>query len=503
MREYDHVIVGAGTAGCVLAARLGSTRRVALVEAGGAPDDPDVADPLKWPLLQGRAFDWGFATVPQAVTAGRVHAWPRGRARGGSSVLNAMAHVRGHPADFDGWAVPGWGFADLFPYFQRSEHWTGPPSPWHGTGGPVHLVQADPPHPLVDGFRAAAAALGMAAIADHNGPRMAGPTLNTLTIKDRRRQSAADAYLTADALARITLVENVIAALAFEGRRCVGVTLADGAVLRARVSVVLAAGAIGSPVLLMHAGIGPADELRALGIPVRHDAPGVGRNLQDHLLSGGNVYRARRPVPPSRWQHSESLLYIEHGAGPAPALVVACVVVPVVTEAFAAPAMGEAYTLMFGFTHPASRGTVRLTGVEPGAAPLIDPAYLAEPADRDAYLAALDQAQALGHGRAMDDWRDKELLPGPGCRSRDERLRFLGQAAYTHHHPVGTCRMGLDAGAVVGPDLTVRGVEGLLVCDASVMPSITTGPVNAAIIAMAERASDLIAGRAPLAPREP
>jgi choline dehydrogenase-like flavoprotein len=503
MTAFDHVIVGAGTAGSVLAARLCTDRRVALVEAGGAPSDPDTADPLRWPALQGRAFDWRHATVPQVGTAGRVHAWPRGKVRGGSSVLNAMAHVRGHRADFDRWGVPGWGFDDLFPYFLRSENWTGAPSPWHGTGGPVHLVQAEPCHPLVAAYRGAAQALGMAPIADHNGPIMTGPTANTLTIKDGRRQSTADAYLTADVLARIALRENaLVVALVFEGGRCVGVRLADGTTLRAERSVILAAGAIATPCLLMRAGIGDADALRALGIAARVDVPAVGRDLHDHLLSGGNAYRARRPVPPSRWQHSESLLYA-HRSDAAPELVVACVVVPVVTEAFAAPALGEAYTLMAGFTHPRSRGSVQLASADPTVAPLIDPAYLAEPADRDAFLDALDLAQALGHAAPMDEWRAEEILPGPACADRVGRLRFMERAAYTHHHPVGTCRMGTDADAVVGPDLAVRGVEGLYVCDASVIPSITTGPINAAIIAMAERASDVFAGRAPIAPWSP
>jgi len=230
--------------------------------------------------------------------------------------------------------------------------------------------------------------------------------------------------------------------------------------------------------------------------------PGVGCNLQDHLLSGGNLYRARRPLPPSRWQHSESLLYLPHGDDPAPGLALACVVVPVTTERFTPPP-GEAYTIMFGFTHPASRGRIRLRSADPRDPPLIDPRYLAEAADREAYLAALEAAQALGASAAFAAWRAAEILPGPGCVTRRERLRFLEEAACTHHHPVGTCRMGDDAGAVVDAGLAVRGLEGLSVVDASVFPSITTGPVNAAIIALAERAADLLVGRAVLEARVP
>jgi choline dehydrogenase-like flavoprotein len=254
----------------------------------------------------------------------------------------------------------------------------------------------------------------------------------------------------------------------------------------------------------MRSGIGPADHLRALGIAVRLDLPGVGANLHDHLLAGGNVYLARQPVPPSKYQHSESLLYIERdGARGAPKLVVACVIAPIVTELFTAPEIGTAYTLMFGFTRPRSRGTIRLASPDPTTPPLIDPNYLAEAYDRTVYLEALAAAQSIGATQALAPWRARELLPGAGVRSRAARLEFLGRAAYTHHHPVGTCRMGVDAEAVVGQDLRVRGVAGLYVVDASIFPTITTGPTNAAIIALAERASDLLRGREPLAPSHP
>jgi choline dehydrogenase-like flavoprotein len=337
---------------------------------------------------------------------------------------------------------------------------------------------------------------------------MDGPTLNTLTIVGGRRQSAADAYLT-PALGRpnLTLITaGLVDKLTTAGRRCTGIdVLRDGR--RERLSadrVVLAGGAVGSPSILLRSGIGPARDLADLGIRVVHDLPGVGRNLHDHLLAGGNLYRARRPVPPSRYQHSESLTYIAHASRPAaPALVLACVVVPVVTEAFAAPPAGEGYTIMFGFTHPRSRGSVRLASADPAAAPLIDPNYLAEAADREAHLAALEMAQLVGHAGALGDWRDSELLPGPACGTPQQRADFVARAAYTHHHPVGTCRMGVGADAVVGSDLAVRGFDGLFVMDASVIPTITTGPTNAAVVAMAERAGDLLAGRRPLGPKSP
>jgi pyridoxine 4-oxidase len=494
--NFDVLIVGAGSAGCVLAGRLSENPAlsVGLLEAGGPATDPDIAVPQKWPLLAGRDYDWAYRTTPQERTAGRVHDWPRGRVIGGSSCLNAMAHVRGAREDFEAWAEATgsrrWSYEGLLPGFRRSD------------GALTVMLPDEELSPVVRAYLAAGSAAGIPWLGDHNRGVLLGLAPNSLTIRGGRRVTAADAYLDpVRARGNLTVLSHArVHELVLSGTRVTGVradiegrptTLSAGAIM-------VCAGAIGSPLLLLRSGIGPAESLKRAGVGCRSDHPGVGENLHDHLLTAGNVYRTKQILPPSRLQHSESLTYLSsedlNRTAGVPDVVVGCVAAPVVTECFERPENGTAFTLLSGVTHPTSRGRIALSGPALDDAPLIDPAYLTTDHDRRLVRRALALARMIGHQPALGDWRAAEIHPGVDCRSEADLDAFLQRAVMTHHHPVGTCRMGSQAGSVVDGDLKLHGHDGLHVVDASVIPAITSGPVHAAVLAIAETFAAEIAG---------
>lgn len=500
-RHFDVLVIGAGSAGSVVASRLSEdpTCQVGLIEAGHPPSDPDIADPLKWTQLQGRSFDWAYRTVPQRHTANRIHEWPRGKVLGGSSCLHAMAYVRGHRDDFAAWeqaSGPRWSYEGLLPGFKRSESFKAFSAPSRGDHGPLDVLLPDAlVSPVARAYMAAGNALGAPIVSDHNTGELAGTTPNSLNIRDGRRLSLAEAYLTPDVLARpnLTLLAgHEIERLERDRTRIASVLAVHNGVPR-RLSagrLVLCAGAVSSPLILMRSGIGDADTLRAAGIDCLVESPEVGANLQDHLLALGNVYRSKRPVPPSRLQHSESLMYlhsedIRRTTG-SPDIVLGCVIAPSAAEGLDAPAYGSAYTLLCGVTHPTSRGRIMPSGPGRNDRPVIDPNYLETEYDRVTFRKALKIARAVGHHAALDDWRDVEVQPGPGARSDAALDDFIARAASTHHHPCGTCRMGQDTAAVVDPDLRLNGLDNVFVVDASIIPRIPSGPINAAVVAIAE-----------------
>jgi choline dehydrogenase len=519
---FDYVIVGAGSAGCVLAARLSQTRavRVLLLEAGGPATARELAIPAAFSRMFRTAYDWAYQTEPEPALDGRRLYWPRGKVLGGSSSLNAMIYVRGHRGDYDDWARlgnAGWAFTDVLPYFRRAEHQQRGASDVHGAGGPLAVCDLRTVNVLSRAFVAAGVELGFPANPDFNGPEQHGFGLYQVTQRYGRRESAATAYLR-PARRRPNLAIRTGAhatRVLLERGRAVGVEYIAGArkiQVRATREVLLCGGSVNSPQLLLLSGIGPADQLRSHGIVVADDLPGVGENLQDHLAVAV-TYECRAPVTLINAERFRSLLaFLLFRRGPLTSNVAeAGAFVSTRPEArrpdiqfhfgpawfvehgFGNPP-GHGFTFGPTLLRPRSRGRIRLRSADPLAPPVIEASYLSQSADVAPLVAGVRLARRLAATRAFDGFCGGEALPGITVTDDGDLAAYVRSRAETLYHPVGTCRMGADAGAVVDDRLRVRGIEGLRVVDASVMPSIPGGNTNAPTIMIAEKAADLIRG---------
>ena len=497
--EFDFIIVGAGSAGCVLANRLSASpqNRVLLIEAGGPETNPLIQIPGKWTSLLGTALDWNLATEPEPGLNGRSLTWPRGKSHGGSSSINAMAYVRGHRLSYQAWAREAgddWSYDRLLPYFRRVEDNSRGASDYHGQGGLLAVTDTTDPHAGHQAFLAAARARGFTARPDFDfdGVRQEhGAGFYQKNIRNGRRHSAAAAFLV-PVLSRPNLVvwsHTQALRLAFTGQRVTGVdVLRSGAPAHARAAreVILSAGAIESPKLLMLSGIGPADALRAQRLPVVLDLPGVGRNLQDHLRVSLR-WQAKHPLAASTV--SAGLFTYSTSAAARRATV------PPDLQFYVGRGLDVPdpfVTLTVAMSQPASRGRLTLRSADPLAPPLIYANYLSEPSDLDAMVDGVRLAQTLAASPAYEQIRGVSVELGDNSRSDNDIRAFIRRTADTIFHPTGTCAMGTGPDAVVDPQLRVRGISGLRVADASIFPVNLNCQIHAACVMVGEKASELL-----------
>lgn len=524
--QFDYVIVGAGSAGCVLANRLSAdpSVTVALVEAGGPDRSPNIKMPAAFPKLFHSKYDWDLLTTSQPELKAREMYWPRGRTLGGSSSLNAQMWLRGTAADYDGWGAgaAGWSYAQALPYFHRAENRVGSNAgDTYGVGGPLYIEELRDPNPLRAPFLEACAELGYIALDELNVPAIGGPAGSVggygptpVTQHRGRRWSAADGYLRpARKRANLTVLDRAtVHRVVCEGGRATGVEYhrrgAAPTTLQARREVILSAGAVHSPALLERSGIGDPDVLAAAGIALQVARPAVGTHLQDHL-STGVVMFTRDPitlVAAERPQELARFLFGRRGmltsnvaeavafgrSDPAlaePDLEYLFAPVPFIQQGQVDPP-GHGLTVGVVLLQPDSAGTVHVTSADPDAAPVIEAAYLREPRDLQRLLTGVAQCRALLATRALGPHVTEPMLPESADADVVEHIR---QTSETLYHPVGTCRMGDDEDSVVDAQLRVRGVDRLRVVDASVMPQIIRGHTHAPTVMIAERAADLIA----------